>query len=150
MNLTENITQDLKVAMKGGLALELRTLRSIRALILEFEKKKVGNVMTEEDEIQLLSSAAKARREAIEQYRLGGRADLAEEEAKELEIIQRYLPQQLDETELIRIVEDVIRQSGATDVMHLGKVMGPVMKIVKGRADGTAVQGIVKKLLGGE
>jgi uncharacterized protein len=148
MNFPEQINTDMKSALKEGRKLELETLRTIRAAILEFEKKKVGAVMSEDDEIAILSAAVKKRREAIEQYRNAGRDDLADQETAEMHIIARYLPAQLTEDDIRTAVRDMIAQTGATGLKDLGKVMGPVMKALKGRADGTMVQAIVKEMLG--
>lgn len=148
MSLTEQINNDMKSALKTGRKLELETLRTIRAAILEFEKKAVGATLAPDDEIAILSAAVKKRREAIEQYRNAGRVDLAEQETAEMEIIARYLPAPLTEDEIRTLVTDAIAQAGATGPKDLGKVMGPVMKTVKGRADGAAVQAIVRQMLG--
>lgn len=149
MSLTEKINEQIKDALKNGRKLELETLRTIRAGILEFEKQKVGVNMTMDDEINLLTSAAKKRREAIEQYRNAGREDLAEKEEQELTIILRYLPAQLTTEELHALVAEAIASTGAAGMKDMGKVMGSVMKTVKGRADGTAVQQLVREMLGG-
>lgn len=149
MSLTEKINEQIKDALKNGRKLELETLRTIRAGILEFEKQKVGTNMTVDDEINLLTSAAKKRREAVEQYRNAGREDLAEKEEQELAIILRYLPAQLTTEELRVLVAEAIASTGAAGMKDMGKVMGSVMKTVKGRADGTAVQQLVREMLGG-
>ena len=97
MNLKEKVNEDLKEALKSGDKIRLQTIRSIRALILEFEKSGSGKEFNEEEEIKLLSSAAKKRKESIEQYKNAGRNDLAQNEEAELNIIMGYLPKQLDE-----------------------------------------------------
>ena len=99
MNLKDKINSDLKDAMKAKDKVRLNTVRSIRALILEFEKSGTGKEIGEEDEIKMLSSAAKKRREAAEQYEQAGRNELAENERNELAIIESYLPKQLDEND---------------------------------------------------
>ena len=148
MTLTEQINKHMKEALKAGRKLELETLRQIRASILEFEKKQVGATMTDEDEIALLSSAVKKRREAIEQFRAAGRTDLVEHETAEMEIISRYLPKQLSNDEITALIKTVIAKTGAEGPKEMGKVMGPIMKLVKGKADGNRVQALVKHLLG--
>src|SRR4030065_2601806 len=100
MNLTEKINNDLKDAMKSNDNVRLQTIRSIRALILEFEKSGTGKKLNEEEEIKLLSSAAKKRKEAIEEYLKAGRNDLASIEEAELKIIMSYLPKQLSMDEI--------------------------------------------------
>lgn len=149
MSLTERIAQDMKSAMKSGDRLRLETLRTLRAAILEFEKTKVGNVPGEEDELRILTAAAKKRKEAITQYRQAGREDLAETEEKELAVITGYLPEQLTAGELDAMVDAAISATGATEMKDFGRVMGPLMKQLQGRVDGSAVQALVRRKLGG-
>jgi uncharacterized protein YqeY len=146
--LTEIITEQMKAAMKSGDKLRLETIRSIRALILEFEKSGVGRAMTEEDEQKLLISAAKKRKDSVEQYRAANREDLASKEEAELAIIQEFLPTQMDESEVEAAVKAIIEQVGAKTPQEVGKVMGAAMKELRGKADGTLVQVVAKRLLG--
>jgi uncharacterized protein YqeY len=148
MALTEMITEQMKTAMKSGDKIRLETLRSLRALILEFEKSGAGRTMNEEDEQKLLLSAAKKRKDAIEQFRAVGREEAMAKEEAELAIIQEFLPQQMSEAEVESVLRSVIEQVGATDAKDVGKVMGPAMKELRGKADGTLVQTVVKRLLG--
>jgi uncharacterized protein len=149
MSLTQRIAEDMKVAMKAGDKTTLETLRTIRAAILEIEKQKVGTTLSEDDDLTILNAAAKKRREAIEQYRNAGRTDLADQEERELEVIARYLPEQLGDAELLEAVRAAIAEAGAADMKDFGKVMGPLMKQLKGKADGAKVQTLLKTLLGG-
>jgi uncharacterized protein YqeY len=149
MTLKDTIAHDMKEAMKAGNKLELETLRSIRAGILEYEKKQAGYEVTPDDELSLLNSAAKKRKEAIEQYNQAGRDDLADHERQELSIIQRYLPEQLSEDEIRELARKAAAEAGISDMGGFGKVMGPLMKELKGKADGAVVQRILKELLGG-
>jgi len=146
--LSEIITEQMKAAMKSGDKLRLETIRSIRALILEFEKSGVGRAMTEEDEQKLLISAAKKRKDSVEQYRAANREDLASKEEAELAIIQEFLPKQMDESEVEAVVKTIIEQVGAQTPQEVGKVMGAAMKELRGKADGTLVQTVAKRLLG--
>jgi uncharacterized protein YqeY len=146
--LSEIITEQMKAAMKSGDKLRLETIRSIRALILEFEKSGVGRTMTEEDEQKLLISAAKKRKDSVEQYRAANREDLASKEEAELAIIQEFLPKQMDENEVEAVVKTIIEQVGAKTPQEVGKVMGAAMKELRGKADGTLVQTVAKRLLG--
>jgi uncharacterized protein YqeY len=146
--LSEIITEQMKAAMKSGDKLRLETIRSIRALILEFEKSGAGRAMTEEDEQKLLISAAKKRKDSVEQYRAANREDLASKEEAELAIIQEFLPKQLDESEVEAVVKTIIEQVGAKTPQEVGKVMGAAMKELRGKADGTLVQTVAKRLLG--
>lgn len=150
MSLKDRISEDLKAAMKSRDKLRLETLRTLRAVLLEkeIEKRGTGPGMTADDEIATLTSAAKRRKESIEQFRLGGRPELAEQEEKELAIIHEYLPKQLSAEEISAVINDVLAQTGAASPADFGKVMPLVMKSVKGKADGRLVQDLVKKSLG--
>lgn len=97
MKLKELINEHLKTAMKSGDKVRLETIRSLRALILEFEKSGVNREMNEEEELKLITGAVKKRKESIEQFSNAGRNDLAEKEEAELKILLEYLPQQLSE-----------------------------------------------------
>lgn len=149
MELTQRIKNDLKVAMKTGDKLRLETLRMVRAQILEFEKKGLGRPMSEDDELSILLSASKKRKEAIEQFKNAGRTDLADKEAKELEIISGYLPRQLSKTEAEAIVADLVKHSGALSLKEMGKVMPLAMKELKGKVDSSLISELVKQRLGG-
>jgi len=148
MKLNDKINQDLKDAMKSGDKLRLQTIRSIRASILEFEKSGAGKEMSTEEEIKLLTTAAKKRKESIEQFTKGGREELVKAEEAELKIIMSYLPEQLSkkdiEAEVIKIAEKV----GAKSKEDFGKLMGAAVKEMKGKADGRAIKEIVEKVLG--
>lgn len=148
MNLTEKINSDLKEAMKSNETLRLQTIRSIRALILEFEKSGTGKKLTEEEEIKLLSSAAKKRKEAIEEYVKAGRNDLASVEEAELKIIMSYLPKQLSMDEIILKVKQFAEQIGANTKADFPKLMPLAVKELKGMADGKAIKEAVEKVLG--
>jgi len=147
MSLKDKINQDLKDAMKAGDKVRLQTIRSIRALILEFEKSGANREMTEEDEINLLTSAAKKRKESIEQYTKGGREELAEKEAEELKIIETYLPKQLSEEEMEEFIKNLAAEIKAESKKDFGRLMGASVKALKGRADGNVIRGIVEKIL---
>lgn len=147
MSLKEKINQDLKDAMKSGEKVRLTTIRSIRALILEFEKSGQNKELTEEEAIKLLTSAAKKRKESIEQYKKAGREDLADNEQNELQIIMSYLPAQLTEEEIEKEVKDIAQQIDAKSKADFGKLMGAAIKKLKGRADGRQIKEIVEKVL---
>ncbi|MDZ7624041.1 MAG: GatB/YqeY domain-containing protein [Ignavibacteriaceae bacterium] len=148
MNLTEKINSDLKEAMKSNETVRLQTIRSIRALILEFEKSGTGKKLNEEEEIKLLSSAAKKRKEAIEEYVKAGRNDLASLEEAELKIIMSYLPKQLSMDEIILKVKQFAEQIGANTKADFPKLMPLAVKELKGMADGKAIKEAVEKVLG--
>jgi uncharacterized protein YqeY len=148
MNLKEKITEDLKSAMRSGDKIRLETIRSIRALILEFEKSGSGKQLNLEEEIKLLSSAVKKRKEAIEQYSKAGRNDLSEKEQKELDILMEYMPKQLDTAEIIKEITRIASEIGAKSKADFPKLMPAVMKELKGKADGKKVKQEVEKFLG--
>jgi len=148
MNLTEKINSDLKDAMKSNDSVRLQTIRSIRALILEFEKSGSGKKLDSEEEIKLLSSAAKKRKEAIEEYVKAERQDLASIEESELKIIMSYLPKQLSMDEILEKVKSIATQVGAINKTDFAKLMPVAIKELKGMADGKAVKEAVEKVLG--
>jgi len=145
--LNESINTQIKGAMKSGDKLRLETLRSIRAAIIEFDKSGVNWEMNSEDEINILTYQVKKRKDAAEQYANAGRNDLAEKERKELDIIQEFLPKQLTHEEIAEFVEKLISLTGAKDMSDIGKVMGPAMTELKGKADGKIVNEIVRTKL---
>ncbi len=150
MTLQEKISEDMKKAMKSGDRLRLGTLRTLRAALLEkeIEKRGSGRPLTPEDEIGVLTGAAKRRKESIEMFQKGGREDLVDQETGELQIIQEYLPTQMSPDELASLIRRVIADTSASSPADFGKVMPAVMKEAKGKADGKTVQEMVRKLLG--
>lgn len=146
MSIFDKLTTDMKTAMKAGEKDRLSTIRLLRGYIKNEEINR-NEKLTEEEEIAVLSSAAKKRKESIEAYQKADRQDLVEKERKELEIIQSYLPQPLSDDEVQKIVKDAIRETGAQTMKDIGKVMSIVMEQVKGRADGKKVNEIVRKKL---
>ncbi|HOI30134.1 MAG TPA: GatB/YqeY domain-containing protein [Melioribacteraceae bacterium] len=149
MNLKEKINQELKDSMKSGDKIRLETIRSIRALILEFEKSGSGKEMTADDEIRLLTTSAKKRKESIEQFQNAGRTELAEKEMKELKIIEEFLPKQLSYEEVAEEIKKLASEIGATAKEDFPKLMPAAAKNLKGRADGKIIKEIVEKLLSG-
>ncbi len=147
MGLMEKINEDLKAAMKSGDKIRLNTVRSIRAALLELEKSGKNKEITEEDEIKILTSAVKKRKEAIEQYRKGGREDLAEREEAELKIIEEYLPAQLSPEELEKEIRILAEEIGASSKADFAKLMPAAIKKFKGQADGKTIKETVEKIL---
>ncbi|WP_107666597.1 GatB/YqeY domain-containing protein [Cyanothece sp. BG0011] len=148
--LKEKLTEDIKQAMKAKDKIRLETIRSLKKVILEKEvevRPKGQTELTSEQELEVLAQQAKQRRDSIEQYSQGGRDDLADKEAQELAIIETYLPRQLSTEEIEAIIDSIIESVGATSPKDMGKVMGPAMKELKGKADGKQVQEIVKAKL---
>lgn len=148
MNLKDKINADLKEAMKSKDKIKLNTIRSIRALILDFEKSGAAKELTQDDEIKMLSSAAKKRREAIEQYEKAGRLELAENEKIELNVIEEYLPKQLTEDEILKNVKSLALEVGASTKADFAKLMPVVIKTLKGKADGNVIRKMVELVLG--
>ncbi len=148
MNLTDKINNDLKEAMKSRDNVRLQTIRSIRALILEFEKSGSEKKLNAEEEIKLLSSAAKKRKEAIEEYLKAGRQDLASVEEAELKIIMSYLPKQLTMDEIVTKVKGLAVQIDAQTKTDFAKLMPLAVKELKGQADGKDIKEAVEKVLG--
>ena len=150
MSLKEQIGEDIKSAMKAKDKLRLQTVRGIKKAILdkEVELRPQGqDSLTTEQEIELLSQQAKQRRDSIEQFQNAGRDDLADKESQELAIITTYLPKQVSDDEVEAIIDRLISSSGATTMKDLGKVMGPAMQQLKGKADGKKIQELVKSKL---
>ncbi|MFZ1978455.1 MAG: GatB/YqeY domain-containing protein [Bacteroidota bacterium] len=148
MTLTERISIDLKAAMKAEDPVLLNTIRSIRAQIIEFSKRGTGTEITPDDETSILLGAAKKRKEAIEMYEKGKRQDLADQEKRELDIINGYLPKPLTVEEAEKIIQKIIFDAGAASAKDFGKVMPLAIKELKGKLDGKIVQEIVKQKLG--
>ena len=146
MSVQQKLMDDMKSAMKAGDKLRLETIRGLRAQFKNLEIDK-GHTLTDEEEIQGLMSAAKKRKESIEQFLAVNRLDRAAEEEKELEIIHSYLPEQLSEDKIAELVDQVIKEVGASSPGDIGKVMGKIMGQVKGKADGRMVQTIVQQKL---
>lgn len=149
MNLKDKINEELKASMKSGDKLRTTTIRSIRALILEFEKSGVNRDMTSDEEIKLLSTAAKKRKESIEQFKNAGRNELAEQEQAELKIIEEFLPAQLSQNAILEKVKSIAAEIGATDKTHFTKLMPRAVQELKGQADGKVIKEIVEKVLSG-
>jgi len=148
MALTEIINEDLKAAMKSGDSVKLNTIRSIRAQLIELSKRGTGTSITPEEEMTALLAAAKKRKEAIEMYKKAGRNDLADQEKRELDIINTYLPKQMSREEVEILVKKIIGNIGATSSKDFSKVMPVAMKELKGKIDGKVIQEVVKKQLG--
>jgi uncharacterized protein len=149
MSLEQKVSQEMNSAVKSGDKIRLETMRSIRAAIIEFNKSGIDREMTPEDEIKIIQNQAKKRRESIEMFKLGNRTELAEKESAELKILEEFLPKQLSEDEIKEIVNNIIKETGATSMKDIGKVMPATMKQLAGKGDGKLVQQLVKDLLSG-
>jgi hypothetical protein len=145
-DVQDRIREDQKAAMKSGDKVRLATLRLI-SNDLKNRQIELGRPLEEADFVEVLSRARKQRRESEEQYRSGGRQDLADREAVEAGIIQEYLPEPVDPARLDEMIDAAIAESGAAGPADMGKVMGRLMPQVKGRVDGGELSRKVRERL---
>lgn len=146
MSLLAKITQDISTAMKEKITSRVAVLRLMKSA-LKNEQIKLGHELSEEEIIKVLQREAKQRRDSITAYEKAGRLELAEAENLELDIINSYLPSQLSDADLELIIGQVITDTGATNLADTGAVMGQVMSLIKGQADGARVSAIVRQKL---
>lgn len=147
--LKEQLRSDLTAALKARDSLKASVIRMALTAITNAEVAgKEARELTDEDVIGVLSTEAKKRKEAAEAFDAGNRPELAQKERDEAKILAQYLPEQLSEEEISRIIADAISQTGATAMSDMGKVMGVVTPQTKGRADGAAIAAEVRKQLG--
>ena len=164
MSLKEKIDVDIKKAQKDKNELDLLVLRGVNSVIhnKEIEKTRqkrkahlggpatippeadLGGELNEEEIVEIISGEAKKRKEAIEEFKKGGRNDLVEKEEKELEVLKKYLPEQISEEQIREEAEKVIKEVGAVGPQDTGKVMSVLMPKLKGKTEG----GIVSKIVG--
>jgi uncharacterized protein YqeY len=148
MGLKASVESEIKNAMLARDKDRLRALRAIKSLILlEETKEGAGAELSKEDEMKLLTKAAKQRKDSADIYKQQNREDLYSVEMAELEIISEFLPKQLTEAELEAELKAIISESGATGPKDMGKVMGIASKALAGKADGKAISQKVKELL---
>jgi len=148
VSLEITINTEIKTAMLAKNEAALRGLRAIKSAILlaKTADGKQGD-LTEEDEIKILQKLAKQRRDSLEVFVTQHREDLALKEREELELIEKYLPKQMDENELREALQAIINQVGASTAADMGKVMGVASKQLAGKTDGKAISAMVKTLL---
>ncbi len=147
MALKEQLAQDLKSSMKNRETIRKNTVQMIRTAILQIEKdKKV--TLEDEDILDVIAKQLKQRRDVLPEYEKSGRDDLIAQLKEEMDVLMGYLPKQLTDEELRPIVEAAVKETGAASMRDMGKVMAAVMPQIKGRADGKAVNAIVKDLIG--
>ena len=146
MPLVDKIQKDMYKAMKEKEKERINALRNIIGK-LKYRHIDKGDKLTEQEEIKVIQSLAKQRRESIEMYKQGGRNDLVETETKELSIIEEYLPQAMSEEEVRRLVRETVKETGAESMSDLGKVMPLVMKKGAGKVDGKLAQEVLRELL---
>lgn len=149
-SLLERLNADLKNAMRARDAMRTSVLRMLLTRIKEKQVEKSADAELDEAQIvQLLTSFAKQRRDSADAYEKGGRTDLMEKELQEREIVLSYLPEQLDDEAIRAAVQEIVTQVGASTPQDMGRVMGAAMKRLRGRAEGSRVQAIVREALGG-
>ncbi len=146
MSLKEKIQSDIKKAMIARRPLEVSVLRMLMAAILNKEKEKKIE-LEDQETLEVALSEAKKRKDSIEQYQKGNRQDLVDQEKEELEILNQYLPEQMSEEEIRKIVKEKVKEISASGPQETGKVMGAVMPQLKGKADGGLVGKIVQEEL---
>ncbi len=146
MSLKAKITEDMKSAMKAG---DKDRLRVVRLILADINRVEVDSRQELDDAgiIAVMEKAVKQRRDSIEQFNKGGRADLSAIEQDELDVIQTYLPEQLSEDELTGLVNEIIAATGAESIRDMGKVMGAIKSRAAGKADMGAVGAMVKARL---
>ncbi len=146
-SLKERITEDMKNAMRAKDSERLGTIRMITSAI---KQREVDERITLDDTqvLAVIEKMIKTRKESIAQFKTGGRDDLVAKEQKEVDLLQAYLPEQLSEAEIDKLIADAIAQTGATSIKDMGKVMGLLKQQAQGRADMGIVSGKIKAKLG--
>ncbi len=147
MSLEKRVMEELKTAMKAKDQAALRTLRYIKSAIQLANTDGSGTVLDETGELKLVQKLAKQRQESIDIFLKQDRGDLAKTEQEELEILQKFLPEQMSEAELKSIVAQIIKDTGASSIKDMGKVMGAANAKIAGRADGKQIAVTIKSLL---
>ena len=160
--LKEKLQSDVKEALKSGNSQKRMVLGMVLSAVKnrEFEKRaKLSKTeqdtakleemshLNDEEVVEVISSEIKKRKDSIEQYEKGGRPELAEGECKEMEMLMEYMPEQMSEDDLRKIIQDTISETGIKDMKEMGKLIGAVMAKVKGKADGTLVSRLTKEEL---
>ncbi len=148
MNLYETIDQEIKAAMMAKDKVKLETLRSVKTAFMESTTAKgASHELTVEQSVAILQRMVKQRKDSATIYKEQNRVELAEQELKEVEVIQSYLPKQFTQDELEKAIGEIIEQTGASSLKDMGKVMGAATKSLAGKAEGRAIADTVKKLL---
>ena len=147
MNLEEKINQDLKEAMKAKDQIGLRGIRAIKQAILLHKTSGAAEALDSDGEVKMLQKLVKQRRDSLAIFEQQNREALAQVEREEIEIIERYLPQQLNADELEVFIKNLIAETGASGMKDMGKIMGAANKQLAGKAEGAAISAVVKKIL---
>lgn len=146
----QKLQEELKQSMMTRDELKTSVLRLLLSAINYYEINKggAGYEATQDDVLSVIQNQIRQRRDSIEQFKNAGRQELADKETKELEILQTYLPEQMNQEEIEKLVIEVIKETNASTIQDMGKVMGALMPKLKGKADATLVSKIVKESLG--
>lgn len=146
MSLKDQLNEDVKSAMKGGEKIRTETLRSLKSAI-KYAEIQAGSELDDNGVLAVVKQQAKQRRDSIAEFEKGNRADLIEKEVAELAVLERYLPAQMPEAEIEAKARAVIAELGVTDAKGTGQVMKQLMAELKGQADGSVINQVVRRLL---
>jgi uncharacterized protein len=146
MTILERLDIDLKAAMKARDELRLNVLRMLKS-DLRYKQIELGHELSEDEVVAVLSTAAKKRKEAVVEYDRGGRQDLSNIEKAEFAVVSEYLPEQLSQEELFKLIDKAIAENGATTIKDIGIIMKALMPEIRGRADGKMVNASVRARL---
>jgi uncharacterized protein YqeY len=149
MGLKEQIPEDLKNALRNKKTLELSVLRMLQAALKNKEIDNKKEALTDEIAISVVGAEIKKRRDAVREFEKVNRPDAADQEKAEIEILMKYMPQQMSEDEIRDVVKSAVEETQAESMKDIGKVMKALMPKVKGKADGAIVNKIVRELLEG-
>ena len=148
MGLEEKVMTDLKAAMLAKDEKSLRSLRAIKAAIINLKTSEgFSGEIKNDDEIKLLQKLVKQRKESLEIYEKQNRKDLADKEKEEIDVIEKFLPQQMSAHELKEVIAAIVKETGAATQADMGKVMGIANKQLAGKADGKTIAAVVKEIL---
>jgi len=148
MGLEEKVMTELKTAMLAKDEKSLRSLRAIKAAIINLKTSEgFSGEIKNDDEIKLLQKLVKQRKESLEIYEKQSRKDLADKEKEEIDVIEKFLPKQMSEEELKVVIASIVKETGATTQADMGKVMSMANKQLAGRADGKTIAAVVKGIL---
>lgn len=146
MDLNQELEADLKEAMKLRDEVRLTTLRLLKSALKNYEIE-VGHDLSMQEALSVLQKEAKKHQDSIEQYEKANRDDLAKDEKAELEVIEKYLPEQMPEDQVAKLLDEAIQQTGATGPADMGKVIGVVRDKAQGQADGALIAKLAKERL---
>lgn len=147
MTLLDRLNQDMKQAMKNKDKETLSVIRMVKASIQNESIKLSKDTLSEDEDLTILSREVKQRKDSLQEFKSAGREDLVEKLENELVILQKYLPKQLSDEELLSFIQVTIQEVNATSMKDMGKVMGAVMPKVKGKADGSQIKKLVQQEL---